>query len=270
MAKQLDFHIEIIGKGKPVVPMHGWLGNLKDMQWLFEPLFESRPNWQRIYFDLPGHGRTPGPNWITNASELMQAVWQMLDEQTQGKPFALSGFSYAGYIALGLAHDHAESLLGLAGLNPVVVSDFGARITPDFEVTTRDGSFDRLLPAQDVEALAGIIATQSESVAQRFLAMPEGPPADQEFLNAIRNDPQRFHIPSAEAPLEAPFQQPALFITGQQDQISGYKQIEDRLIEFPNGIYTMLEGAGHLAYVEHTEEVRRLLGDWLDRMQTKN
>jgi hypothetical protein len=29
----------------------------------------------------------------------------------------------------------------------------------------------------------------------------------------------------------------------------------------------LLEGAGHLAYVEHTDQVRHLLGQWLDAMQ---
>jgi pimeloyl-ACP methyl ester carboxylesterase len=267
MTPELNFHIEVIGEGTAIVPLHGWLGNLKDMQWLFEPLFESRPNWKRIYFDLPGHGHTPGPDWITSTPELMQAVWQMLDAQTKGAAFALSGFSYAGYIALGIDHDHPERLLGLAGINPVVLSDFGARITPVFEVAANDGSFERLLPAEDAEALAGIISTQSELVAQRLLSMPEGPVADQKFLNAIRSDPHRFRIPSAEAPLIAPFENPALFITGRQDQISGYKQVEDRLLEFPNAQYEKLEGAGHLAYVEHTEKVRQLIGAWLDQMK---
>lgn len=266
MAEQLDFHIEKIGTGIPIVPMHGWNGNLQDMRWLYEPLFETRPNWQRIYFDLPGHGHTPGPEWITSAPQLMDAVWLMLEEQTGHQPFALSGFSYAGYLALGIAHDYPEHLLGLAALNPVVVSDFSARITPDFAVTVDDGSFGKLLPAEDAAALAGIISRQTEIVAKRLLSLPEGPIADQPFLNAIRSDPARFNIPSAESQLAAPFEKPALFVTGRQDQISGYEQVQQRLPEFPDAEFALFEGAGHLAYVEHSEEVRAHLGKWLDKM----
>jgi pimeloyl-ACP methyl ester carboxylesterase len=267
MANQLNFHIEIRGEGQPIYPLHGWNGNLEDMLWLYEPLFESRPNWKRIYFDLPGHGRTPGPDWITDASQLAQATWEMMLANSGGQPFALSGFSYAGYIALSFANQHPEKLLGLAGLNPVVVSDFESRLTPAFEVAANDGSFSEMLPAADAEALAGIIATQTRPVAQRLLSMQDGPIADQEFLNSIRSDPQRFHIAAAEAPLAQPFEQPSLFITGKQDQISGYEQVRARLPEFPGAHFELLEGAGHLAYVEHTDQVRHLLGQWLDAMQ---
>ena len=267
MAKRLDFHIEIIGEGKPIVPMHGWTGNLENMRWLFEPVFETRPNWKRIYFDLPGHGRTPGPDWITSTQEMMQAVWQMLDEQTEGAAFALSGYSYSAYMALGLVHDHADRLLGLAGLNPVMVSNFNARITPDFEVTSSDGSFECLLPAKDAKALAGIIASQSEIVVQRLLSMPDGPIGDQEYLQSIRSNPKKFHIPSAEMSFAQPFERPALFVTGRQDQISGYEQVEQRLPEFPQAEFALFEGAGHLAYVEYTDEVRQLLANWLDKME---
>jgi pimeloyl-ACP methyl ester carboxylesterase len=269
MPPNLKFHIETIGEGIPIVPIHGWNGNLEDMQWLFEPIFADRPGWKRIYFDLPGHGRTPGPEWISTAPEMMEAVWQMLDEQSQGQPFALSGFSYGAYIALGLARSHPDRLLGLAGINPVVVSDFEKRITAQFEVSVDDGSFERLLPKGDVEALSAIISNQSEQVANNLLSMKDGPIGDQAFLNAIRRDPLRFHIPDAEAALEKIFTRPGLFIAGRHDQISGYEQLMARELEFPNAEFVLLENAGHLAYVEHSNTVRGLITNLLDNIQNQ-
>ena len=44
----------------------------------FEPIFTARPGagagWRRIYPDMPGHGLTPGPDWLT--TERRMRAWR--------------------------------------------------------------------------------------------------------------------------------------------------------------------------------------------------
>ncbi len=54
-------HCDVRGSGSPVLMIHGWSPDHRLMTGCMEPVFEAlvRP-WKRIYFDLPGMGRTPG------------------------------------------------------------------------------------------------------------------------------------------------------------------------------------------------------------------
>ena len=55
------------GEGTPFVCLHGWSLDLEFDQALYEPIFDQRDSFRRIYLDMPGHGKTPGPDWIKNS-----------------------------------------------------------------------------------------------------------------------------------------------------------------------------------------------------------
>jgi pimeloyl-ACP methyl ester carboxylesterase len=57
--KDITIFYEVYGKGRPVILLHGWSGNHRHIMSDLEPIFQQRTGWQRIYLDLPGHGRTP-------------------------------------------------------------------------------------------------------------------------------------------------------------------------------------------------------------------
>ena len=51
--------------------------------------------WKRIYLDLPGHGRTPGKDWITNQDGMLDVVLDFIDAVIPGQRFVVAGASAA-------------------------------------------------------------------------------------------------------------------------------------------------------------------------------
>ncbi len=61
-----SLYFEERGSGLPIVNLHGWPGEHGQMMAMMEPLFQRPFNWRRIYPDLPGMGKTPGPKWLVS------------------------------------------------------------------------------------------------------------------------------------------------------------------------------------------------------------
>ncbi|OGN89279.1 MAG: hypothetical protein A2Y88_10275 [Chloroflexi bacterium RBG_13_48_10] len=72
--KDITVHYEMFGSGRPMVMLHGWSGDHRHVMSDMEPLFKQRDGWKRIYPDLPGHGRTPGKDWIANRDKILDVV----------------------------------------------------------------------------------------------------------------------------------------------------------------------------------------------------
>ena len=77
--KDITVHYEVFGEGRPLLVLHGWGMDHRYMVSDLEPLFEQRDGWQRIYPDLPGHGMTPGPEWIKDRDQELDVVLDFVD-----------------------------------------------------------------------------------------------------------------------------------------------------------------------------------------------
>ncbi len=106
----------IVGKGKPVVLLHGFLEN-KNM-WNFLA-YSDWNDFQYIMIDLPGHG-----NSVTTKSELSmeymaEKVLEVLQEENIDNAHFV-GHSMGGYVSLALAESHPEvfNSLGLFFSSP--------------------------------------------------------------------------------------------------------------------------------------------------------
>ena len=90
----------------------------------FEPIFEARSGWLRIYLDLPGMGETPRRR-LDPDDRRCAGRGRRVDRVAilSGETFALAGASYGGYLALGLMHRRAASVTGLALVAPGVEWD---------------------------------------------------------------------------------------------------------------------------------------------------
>jgi len=97
--KDITVHYEAFGEGRPLVVLHGWGMDHRYMVSDVEPLFGQRDGWRRIYRDLPGHGLTPGPDWIANRDQELDIVLDLIDALVPGERFALAGSSAGAYLA---------------------------------------------------------------------------------------------------------------------------------------------------------------------------
>jgi pimeloyl-ACP methyl ester carboxylesterase len=92
----------VLGKGFPIIILHGLSIDHRAMAGPLEPVFKDREGWKRIYLDLPGMGETPGLDWITNQEQVLDIVLHFIESVIPGQRFAVAGYSYGGYLARGV------------------------------------------------------------------------------------------------------------------------------------------------------------------------
>lgn len=235
------------------------------MEPTFEPIFESRPGWRRIYLDLPGHGDSAAPESIQSNDDVAEVVGNYIESLLPTERFALAGQSYGGYISRALAARFSARMLGVMLWVPsrypreerhpaprtVLVED--AAIMSELK-TVEGKSFGRLLVVEDREGLAAI----------ERLILPAAKKSNDPFLTRVSGT--RF----ARDPEGAPFPHPALLLCGRQDMLVGYLDQLELLGHYPRATVAILDRAGHfLGLSEERGLFRSLVSDWLDRMEAE-
>ena len=128
--KDITVHYELLGEGRPIIMLHGWSCDHRYMVSDMEPLFRQRDGWKRIYLDLPGHGSTPGKDWITNQDKILDVVLDFIDNVIPGQRFVVVGSSAGAYLARGVVHHQSASIDGLLLTVPLIVADDAKRHVP--------------------------------------------------------------------------------------------------------------------------------------------
>ncbi len=109
----------IVGKGKPVVFLHGFLEN-KNM-WNFMA-YSDQNNIQFILIDLPGHGNSPVYEPVHSMGFMAEKVHEILEEE-KIKNYHVMGHSMGGYVALALAEQNPKAVNSLGLLFSTPFSD---------------------------------------------------------------------------------------------------------------------------------------------------
>lgn len=94
----LNYSIDVIGKGEPLLLLHGFTGSKKN----WAPFYEQWKNhFQLIAIDLPGHGKTDHPEAIDRYSvkSVIYDLETILDELNI-KEINVLGYSMGGRLAL--------------------------------------------------------------------------------------------------------------------------------------------------------------------------
>ncbi len=254
------------GDGVPIVIIHGFSLDSRQMVGCMEPVFERRTGWRRLYPDLPGMGGTRGEDWINGSDEMLEVVLQFIDQVIPGQRFVLAGESYGGYLVRGIVARRAEWIDGVMLLCPMIVPDAARRDVPAHAVFVRD---EALLAAQDETDradFAAISVVQDAYNWQRYVneILPGAKQADYVFLQKIK---QRYAFSFDPDALPQPFPAPGLVLTGRQDQIVGYRDAWRIIEQYPRASFAVLDRAGHNLQVEQPDVFNALVHEWLDRVE---
>ena len=131
----LEVYCEIVGEGKPIVMIHGMGVDHRTMKGCMEPVFQNRRDeWQRIYFDLPGMGKTNGVDWIKSSDGMLGFVLAFIDQVRPEEPFLVVGESYGGYLVRGVIRERPKDVDGMLLICPMVVADDEQRDIPSCSV----------------------------------------------------------------------------------------------------------------------------------------
>lgn len=263
----IPVHYESIGSGRPIVLLHGGGTDRRLMTHAFEPAFEGREGWLRLYPDLPGMGRTPAADWIQGEDDMLAVVEGFVDAVAGGRRIVLAGASYGGYLALGFVHRRAVDLDGLLLVAPAVRSDNHAP-RPAHQVFERDEAAVASL-AEDELGWTGRSVAQTAANLEFFRAavMPGVRVADSAFLDRLEAGPN-LSI-DVGRPLPEPFPGPTLIIAGRQDSVVGWADTLPLLDSLPRATFAVLDRAGHGVRAEQRTLVGALVGEWLDRLEAE-
>lgn len=261
----LKMYYEVHGEGQPILLLHGLPNDHNVMVSAFEPVFQEREGWQRIYVDLPGMGQTSGGSWLAGNDDVLAVLTQFMDDLYPDERFLVVGFSYGGYLARGVLHEKQAQMDGLFLLAPSVPGHRVERIVPPHITIVPNPEGLAQFPAPFDQFLGTVLVVQDDAVlAQQGDIITGFQNADQEALDRIEQR-RAFSFPVDYLP--EPFAQPVLIITGKHDSVVGYEQAGDLLQFYPRATYAVLDRAGHGVHMEQPTIFRLLVNEWLDRVE---
>jgi pimeloyl-ACP methyl ester carboxylesterase len=265
----ITVHYELFGEGRPIIMLHGWSLDHRHMVSDMEPLFKQHDGWKRIYLDLPGHGRTPGKDWITNQDKILDVVLDFIDNVISGQRFVVVGASAGAYLARGVVLHRAASIDGLLMTVPLIVVGDAKRQVPSPVSLIADSALMSQLDPDEAEALFQITVVQSQKVVEYIRAnVPSASESgDQTFQAKIRVHPENYAFSFDVDALPKPFPAPTLIVTGRQDSVVGYRDAWEILDNYPRGSFVVLDRSGHFLVIEQADLFHALVGEWLDRVE---
>jgi pimeloyl-ACP methyl ester carboxylesterase len=260
--KDIPVNYEVSGHGRPVVVLHGASLDHRCVKAGLEPAFSKRDGWRRIYLDLPGHGKTPGSDWIKSNDQMVDVLVSFVEAVIPGQRFAIIGQSYGAYLARGLAHRMADSVDGLFLWVPASYPK-SERKLPTHVVRVKDELAAAGLRTKDEAEFFGELVVQSQKAVEfmRAYMSPAWDAYDQEFFLRVRDTKLSLDFAAPR------FEKPTLIICGRQDAVAGYENAYDLLEKYPIGTIVVADGAGHLLGLTEGEPIfKASLGAWLDTL----
>lgn len=268
LVRDIRINYEIHGEGMPVLMIHGWGPDHRLMEGCMEPVFKTmETSWKRIYFDLPGMGKTKGKPWITGPDQMLDLILGFIDAIIPNRHFILAGESYGGYMARGIIKKRRSAVEGLLLICPVT-SD---RKRPQFQVLEKDDALLNSLTEEDRSYFEsdGINVIRNRRVWERYReeVLPGLKMADNSFLENYlnRNSSFSFDVDS----LEEPYMKPALILAGRQDSIVGYDGVWKIIESYPRASLILLDKAGHALQIEQDVLFTAAVREWFNRISAE-
>lgn len=264
--QNVKIYYETYGEGIPVLMIHGWSPDHRLMKGCMEPVFKTMDKqWKRIYFDLPGMGKTKGEPWITSSDQMLDLVLEFIDAIIPNQAFVLAGESYGGYLARGIINKRASAVDGLLLICPLAEQETVKENGGKFQVLEKDSHLLSSLTEEDRNYFEGegINSLQNKRVWARFKeeVIPGLKIADYKFLKNLSGK-FSFNVDV----LENPYMKPTLMLTGRQDSIVGYRGLWQIIDMYPRASFILLDCAGHNLQIEQENLFTETVKEWLNRV----
>ena len=266
--ENITIHYETYVKGRPIIFLPGWSLNARLTADQMEPCFHQREGWKRIYIDPPGHGKTPGRDWIANQDKMLDVILACIDKLTAGQKYCLVGISLGAYLARGVILHRARSVDGIAMIVPIIIADDEKRSVPSHQVLIKDPAvYAELTPMeQDIFGMSVIHTRTWLDTIRTSPQIPDDENGDPVFLGRIREKPEQYAFSFNVDAVAEPFPGPSLIISGRQDAVAGYHDAWNILENYPRASYVVLDRAGH-PLEDSAALVNVLIREWLDRVE---
>lgn len=228
-------HYEVLGRGRPLIFLHGWIGSWR--YWI--PAMQAASTSFRAYaLDLWGFGDTGKKTDSYSLEHQFYLLDDFLQEMGIGK-IALIGHGLGA--VLGLLY---------AKRFPKFVDRVMAVSLPNGQ-----NSLNSRLITEAPDALVDWVIDANNNDALRVEAKKTDP-------NAVRNSVFSLREINIE-PIISTMATPFLLVNGQNDPVVSGASYEQNA-HFPEHIHTItFEGSGHFPMLEETNKFNRLMADFL-------
>ena len=227
-------HYEVLGRGRPVIFLHGWVGSWK--YWIASMQVAST-SYRAYSLDLWGFGDTAHNTLKYSLDDQAKLLDAFLNELGIGK-IALVGHGLGGLVAMKFASRFRQSVDRVMAVNcplnfeavnsrmrtaqPQELSDWLSNRSPDASTALSDSS------KADGKAIAASMAgLQAENIFGNFRSMDV----------------------------------PCLLVYGEKDQAITVPTYESATSTYTHQV--ILDGSGHFPMIEETIKFNRLLTDFL-------
>jgi pimeloyl-ACP methyl ester carboxylesterase len=262
--RDIPLFYESYGTGIPIILLHSFSCDHRQMKGCMEPLFAQQQGWQRLYLDLPGMGKTPGKESLKSTDDMLDVVVDFIDAVIPGQPFLLVGASYGGYLARGVVLRKFDLVEGMALICPAIITERSRRTVPPRTVIVENPQLLATLAPAEAEEFGSMSVVQDHYNWQRFRdeVLSGASVANGPFLEKIRQHADySFDVDR----LPQPFAKPVVILLGRQDSSVGYQDAWRILENYPRGTFAILDRAGHNLQIEQPQLFHALVSEWLDR-----
>jgi len=229
-------HYEVLGKGRPVFFLHGWVGSWK--YWI--PSMQVASTSFRAYaLDLWGYGETAHNQQAYNLDQQADMLYGFMDKLGIGK-IALVGHGLGGLVGLNFARRWPKSVDRMMAIN----------CPTEYEAVNT-----RLWTAQPAELVDWLSNRTPESLSALSDTVKMDPLAVAASLAGLRAN----NLFGAVRQIYLP----CLFVYGQNDPAVPPPSLEAQADVSHMMQYIVFEGSGHFPMMEETQRFNRLLIDFL-------
>ncbi len=262
-----SIHYEIYGEGYPILMIHGRPVDHRIMKGCMEPILETRNNYKRIYFDLPGMGKTKSEKWIKNTDDFLKITIDFVEKIIPNQNFIVVSESYGCYLARGLLNKKQDLIDGVLFLVPLIIPGESERTLPNPNILIEDLNLLSNLTPFESEVFKDVSTVLTQRVWERVNeeGMSGLKIADTEFVNETRKSGYAFSIDVDKEIKE--FNKPTLFLLGRQDSVVGYQDAWNIMEKYPRATFAVLDLAGHILQIEQESLFNALVNEWLDRVE---
>ncbi len=255
------------GMGRPIVFIHGWSVDHR----LWANKIESVPGgwkrrFKRIYFDLPGMGKSTAAQRIRNSDAMLEDIEEFLRFSVPEGNYLLAGESYGGYLARGLLKRQKARIDGLFLLCPLVVPGWRKGRVAEKAVLERDDAFLSTLAAEERKEFDYLSVIQTAPAWRDYKRdiHLDIAPGNEGFL-ASRLDGS---FSGAIDISDVPYDRPALILLGRQDTEVGFEDQVDLYAGYQRATIQVLDKAGHNLQIERKSLFNASFLDWLERVES--
>lgn len=250
---------ETMGEGEPVIIFH------RASAGYLEPIFEAHPGWKRIYIDPPGVGKSSSDPWINNADQALGVLIKAIETLLPEERFIISGFSYFGYMAMGVIKNMPGRVKGALLTCPVTEPDFSQRDLSVSPFRYTDSTFYKSLHPDERAVFDGFVYQTQGTYNIARNQRRKDVLLDVGFWNRIKENAYNFSF-SLDS---ISHQGPSLIFLGLQDPVVGYKDGLSLAKNFPRGSIVVLDLASHSLPYEQNEAFTLHVSSWLERLKMK-